>query len=74
MLTDRNVRRDLFSLGLLVLVIFLGFALATYDPADPVVELVYPFNQLYQPDAAGLSHPLVRRRTFVVRGVPWRQA
>jgi DNA segregation ATPase FtsK/SpoIIIE, S-DNA-T family len=45
-----NLKRDLLALGLLALVVFLGAALATYDPADPVVEPVAPFNLLYQPD------------------------
>ena len=45
-----NLKRDLFALGLLALVVFLGAALVTYDPADPVVEPVAPLNLLYQPD------------------------
>ena len=46
----RNLRLDLLALGLLVLVVFLTLALLTYSPADPVVELVAPLNNLYQPD------------------------
>ncbi len=45
-----NLKRDLFALGLLALVVFLGAALVTYDPADPLVEPVAPLNLLYQPD------------------------
>jgi hypothetical protein len=45
-----NLKRDLFALGLLALVVFLGAALVTYDPADPMAEPVTPLNLLYQPD------------------------
>lgn len=45
-----NLKRDLLALGLLALVVFLGAALVTYDPADPIVEPVAPLNLLYQPD------------------------
>ncbi len=54
----RHLNRDLFSLGLLGLVILLAISLATYDPADSVQQatgwmgdwyqsdqLVYPVNQ-----------------------------
>ena len=50
MFEERDVRVDVFALGLLVLVVFLSCALLSYDPADPVLELVYTLNQLYQPD------------------------
>jgi S-DNA-T family DNA segregation ATPase FtsK/SpoIIIE len=56
MFDDRDVRFDVFALGLLVLVVFLGLSLVSYDAADPIVELVYPFNQLYQPDV--LTYPV----------------
>ena len=46
----RNLRLDLLALGLLALVIFLALALLTYSPADPLVELVAPLNNLYRPD------------------------
>ena len=39
----------------LALVVFLGAALATYDPADPVPTPLAPLSLLYQPDA--LVHP-----------------
>src|SRR5436190_14629454 len=45
-----NLKRDLLALGLLALVVFLGAALVTYDPADAVVEPIAPLNLLYQPD------------------------
>ena len=50
MFDDRNLKLDLFALGLLAVVVFLGLALLTYDPADPVGELIPPLNSLYQPD------------------------
>ena len=51
MFEARNLKLDLVALALLALVVFLSCALLTYDPADPVVELVYPLNQLYQSDS-----------------------
>ncbi len=50
MAADRDVRRDLFALALLVFAVFMGLSLATYNPADPVAPLIFPLNQLYQPD------------------------
>ena len=47
---NRNLKLDLFALGLLALSIFLGLALVTYSPSDPVVELVAPLNRLFQAD------------------------
>jgi S-DNA-T family DNA segregation ATPase FtsK/SpoIIIE len=55
----RRLSRDLLALGLLALVLFLSVALATYDPADPIGELVAPFNQVYQPDV--LVYPQLGR-------------
>ncbi len=37
-----NLKLDLVALGLLALVVFLGASLASYDPADPPSNLVYP--------------------------------
>ena len=50
MFENRNVKLDLFALALFALVIFLAVALFSYDPADPLDELVRPLNYLYQPD------------------------
>ena len=47
---NRNLRLDLLALGLLALVVFLALSLVTYSPADPVIELASPLNQLYHPD------------------------
>ncbi len=35
--------------------IFLALSLISYNPSDPMVELIYPLNQFYQPDI--LSYP-----------------
>ena len=42
MLDKQQLRRDLLALGLLALATFLGFALCTYNPADPPSNSVYP--------------------------------
>jgi len=55
MFQNRSLISDLIALALLVIVIFLGVALATYDPADPVGEPIAPLNQIYQPDP--VVHP-----------------
>ncbi len=55
MTEKRNLRLDLVALSLLAVAVFLTLALLTYSPADPVVELVAPFDQLFQPDV--LVHP-----------------
>ena len=48
---NRNLRLDLFALGLLALVVFLALALLTYSPADPRGRTGgSPLNNLYQPD------------------------
>ncbi len=42
MFEQRSLKLDLFALGLLAIVLFLGLALLTYEPADPPGTLVYP--------------------------------
>lgn len=42
MFENRSLRLDLLALALLALSVFLGLALATYNPADPPSSLVYP--------------------------------
>ncbi len=42
MLHERNLKLDLVALALVALNIFLGLALASYDPADPPSTLIYP--------------------------------
>ncbi len=42
MLESRSLKLDLLALGLLALAVFLGLALATYDPADSLDALSYP--------------------------------
>src|SRR5262245_33489661 len=55
MLENRNLRRDLFALALLALVVFLGVALANYYPADRVPTPLAPISWLDEPDV--LVHP-----------------
>jgi S-DNA-T family DNA segregation ATPase FtsK/SpoIIIE len=50
MLENRSLKADLFALALLVVVIFLGFAVFTYNPADPVGASLGPLDGLYTPD------------------------
>ena len=50
MFENRSLQLDLVALALLGLVIFLGVSLISYDPADPVGELIRPFERLYQQD------------------------
>jgi DNA segregation ATPase FtsK/SpoIIIE, S-DNA-T family len=50
MLQNRRLVSDLIALTLLGIVVFLASSLATYDPADPLVEAPPPLNQLYRPD------------------------
>ncbi len=42
MLEDRNLKLDLFALGLLAATVFLGAALLSYSPADPPSRLIFP--------------------------------
>lgn len=56
MFADRDKKFDLVALGLLAAVVFLAVSLVTYDPADRLVELVYPLNQWIHQDL--LSYPL----------------
>ncbi|MBI2479036.1 MAG: DNA translocase FtsK 4TM domain-containing protein, partial [Planctomycetia bacterium] len=50
MFEHRSLRLDLFALALCGLVVFLGGSLGTYNPSDPVPELIPPLNKLYQAD------------------------
>jgi len=50
MLDDRNLRFDLFALGLMAFTIFMGLSLLTYSPADPLSDAIYPLNEIYQPN------------------------
>lgn len=45
MFDERNLKVDLLALVLFALVLFLGMALVSYDPADPPTTLVYPANE-----------------------------
>lgn len=46
----RRLNKDLFSLGLLAIVIILAISLVTYDPADPVAEITSWAGSWYQAD------------------------
>ncbi|MEX1040589.1 MAG: DNA translocase FtsK [Pirellulaceae bacterium] len=50
MFEQRSVFRDLVALGLTALTLFLGLALVSYHPDDPVGELPQPFAAIYAPD------------------------
>jgi len=50
MLQNRRLVSDLIALALLGVAVFLAISLATYDPADPLIELAPPFDRLYRPD------------------------
>ena len=49
-MSEKNLQFDLAALALLALVIFLSLSLLTYDPADPLMELVRPFSELHYAD------------------------
>ncbi|MCP4811339.1 MAG: DNA translocase FtsK, partial [Planctomycetaceae bacterium] len=50
MSAQRDLKTDLFAIGLCGGVVFLALSLCTYEPADPVGELIRPFNSWYQSD------------------------
>ena len=50
MLETRNTRVDILAIVLGALTLFTGISLTTYDPADPIGELVAPLNRYYQSD------------------------
>ena len=61
MFEDRDIRIDVASILLLMVAAFLGLALLTHNAADPPVQMVSPFNRLYQPDV--LSYPVASETT-----------
>ncbi len=52
----RHLRNDIVAIILLAVVVFLAASLATYDPADPVVDAFPALRSVYQPDQ--LVYPL----------------
>lgn len=48
--SSRSLHRDLLAVGILAALFYLLAALVSYDPADPVAELIAPLDQIYQPD------------------------
>ena len=59
---SRNLKTDLAALLLLALTVFLAIALATYNPADPPSDLVYP-------PAAEIHNACGRVGAIVARGL-----
>jgi DNA segregation ATPase FtsK/SpoIIIE, S-DNA-T family len=68
MLDQRNPKLDLAALALLALTIFLSIALATYNPADPPSDLVYP-PQARVENACGWVGAVVAAGLFQVFGL-----
>ena len=62
MFENRSLKLDLFALALLAACVFLGTALATYDPADQPGTLVYPprpeYGNACGPIGASTAHAL----------------
>ncbi len=56
MTISRKRSADLLGLAVLAATLFVLLSLISYDPADPVPELVAPLNRIYQPDV--LAYPL----------------
>ena len=61
MLEERDPKVDLLALGLCVVAAFLTVSLISHNAADPPVELVSPFNRLYQMDT--VVYPLSAQPT-----------
>jgi S-DNA-T family DNA segregation ATPase FtsK/SpoIIIE len=56
MFEGRDRRIDLFSIAFAALTVVVSLSVISYDPADPVVKLVWPLNLIHQPDT--LVYPL----------------
>jgi len=56
MLEKRSLKLDLFALILFALTVFLSLAILTYNPADPVGDLLFPLDRLHLDDV--LVYPL----------------
>ena len=50
MFESRDLKQDLLALALAALVVFFALALGTYSAADPLGEMLYPVNAVYQPN------------------------
>ncbi|MFP6750289.1 MAG: DNA translocase FtsK 4TM domain-containing protein [Pirellulaceae bacterium] len=50
MISQRNLKQDLFALLVCAVTIFLAVSLLSYNPADTVGNLVAPLDTVYQPD------------------------
>ena len=52
---ERRIGSDIVAVILLTFIVFLVASLATYDPADPVINSSRLLNSIYQPDVLDLS-------------------
>ena len=68
MFEDRSLKIDLCALALLALVVFLGVALWTYEPADPPSTLVWPPTETVQ-NACGRAGALVAHHLLESLGI-----
>ena len=50
MFEQRNLQKDIFALGLLAFVVFLGLSLLTYSSSDPIGEMSGPLSLIYTPN------------------------
>jgi len=50
MVDQRSLRQDLFALLMCAVTVFLAISLLSYNPADPVGQLISPLDSLYQSD------------------------
>lgn len=68
MFEQRNIKCDLWALGLLALTVFLTAALFSYDPADPPSSLVFPQNYQIH-NTCGRSGAIISRTLFECLGI-----
>jgi S-DNA-T family DNA segregation ATPase FtsK/SpoIIIE len=68
MFEDRSLKLDLCALALAALVVFLGVALWTYDPADPPSTLVWPASSAIH-NACGQAGALAAHHLFESLGI-----
>ena len=48
---ERNLQRDAFALALVAITLMLLVSVVTRNPADPIVEPIWPIRAFYSPDA-----------------------
>jgi len=81
MLEERDLKIDLLALSLVAMIVFLTLSLVTYNPSDPIGELVFPLDRLHLTDstvypladeisnACGQSGALVSQLLFTTIGL-----